>query len=271
LVLAARIGETWGIGGPIFLVLYLVLCGLVATGSRLYWWRMLGPRPPLAGSGELTASDLAMLNGGAALAIAAAAAKLRQDRLLVPGHGQTLQAQGTIARDSDPLEREVFRAVERHPNIASQALRRGLEHSVGIAEKRTMLTASGLLLNPSVVSRLRSSSIAGAPLALLGVARLLAGGDADTVAAVLALAVCAVTTVSLYVALRCPSATKSGRVLIAGRRRQHERLKTHAVSTEIPLAVALYGTDALWRSDPAFATAWGVRFRGVEIDGGGGA
>jgi uncharacterized protein (TIGR04222 family) len=97
--------------------------------------------------------------------------------------------------------------------------------------------------------------------------RLLAGGDADSVAAVLAIAVCAVTTVSLYVALRCPSASKSGRALIAGLRREHGR----GVSTEIALAVALYGTDALWISDPAFATAWGVRFQRVEIDSGGGA
>jgi uncharacterized protein (TIGR04222 family) len=265
--------DTWGIGGPTFLSLYAGLCVLVLAAAWIYQRRLRGGGEPRGGRSEVDLYnpdiyDLAMLGGGPALATTTAAARLRQDGLLRPGSlPGTLQAprgllhaEAQLAARAEPLERAVFEAVVQTPDIAAAMLCRALEESAPMVERRDRLTACGLLLDESAAARLRRALwTAGGGVIAIGIARLVAGLDGGHPVGFLVIALVTVAGVSLYVARRCPRTTLAGGALLSRRRRDNSSLKSSsAASPEIPLAVALFGTGALWIADPSFATAWGA-------------
>ncbi|HEU0316259.1 MAG TPA: TIGR04222 domain-containing membrane protein, partial [Solirubrobacteraceae bacterium] len=134
----ARIDDTWNIPGPTFLWAYLGLGALLAAGV---WLCRRGIGPPAAGAGALDAYDVALLNGGPALAITAATATLRQLGLIVPGGTpRTLRAApAERTRRADALERAVYDAVARTPDVATRTLEAELADSPALADRRARL------------------------------------------------------------------------------------------------------------------------------------
>jgi uncharacterized protein (TIGR04222 family) len=250
--------DTWGMSGATFLTLYLGLCGLVVLAGLL--WRRR-PLPARGADGAVGVYGLALLNGGPALAVTSAAARLRQGGHLLPGERRrTLVAAGRPAGAADPLERAVLEAVERTPNISTRTLRREIEASPALAAARSGLEAAGLLLDRAGARRLWLARIlAGAVLLAAGVARIVAGSANHRPVGFLVMVTLAVAVAWVVAARQRPWATGRGRAVLAAHRRDGKGLRRGATApADIPLAVALYGAGALWAADPAFASTWGV-------------
>ena len=117
------IATTWGIGGPAFLGGYAVLCLL---GAIAVAWAARSPRRPrehpMNDVPEPGVYELAMLGGGAQLAITAAATKLHEDGVLVSGD-DGLSVVGRLAPGADPLERELVAVVGARPEITFAEVR----------------------------------------------------------------------------------------------------------------------------------------------------
>jgi uncharacterized protein (TIGR04222 family) len=263
--------DTWGISGPDFLLLYAVLFALAAAGVWLWRHRLLGPHDPRAGAGELGAYDLAMLNGGAPLAITTASAKLHQDGLLRPGtKRRTLVTEGRLEAGADPLEWEVLQAVAARPGISTRTLRGELEAAPSIARRRAELTAAGLLVEAGEAARARALCLPLAAIAALGVARIAAGAGNGHPTGYLTVMVMVSAAVVIGVARRPGPATQRGRALLAAARAGRPALARSSAPADVPFAVALFGAGTLWISDPAFASTWGAHRETAWASGAGG-
>ncbi|MGH2841484.1 MAG: TIGR04222 domain-containing membrane protein, partial [Solirubrobacteraceae bacterium] len=236
--------------------MYVGLCVAVAVAVRWQWQRALGPNPR-AESVELDVYRLAMLNGGPQLTITAAAARLHRSGLLREGdEPRTLVVDGPLDADATDIERAVFDAVQRQPHIRSAELRRELADSEPVAQLASRLGDVGLLLKPETIARMRRLWLLAVPLLVLGAARLWAGVEADAQVGYLAIGVVAVAFATVWLAGRRPWTTARGQAVVARKRADHRQLSTGGTSSQMPLAVALYGGAALWAAEPAIASAW---------------
>jgi len=265
-------GTTWGLSGPTFLWLYAGLGVAIAVAIRLQWQRALGPRPS-ADSVDLDAYRLAMINGGPQLAITAAAARLQKDGALHAGSGtRTLAVGGELDEAADGLERAVYTAVEREPDIRTSTLRVELEDSEPIKRLTSRLTDAGLLVRPEVSAKLRRLSLLGVGLVLFGAAPSWAGTANDAPIGYLAILVIAVAGATYWLLRQKPWATARGRGLLSRQRNKRKDLEGGGMGAEFPLAIALFGGAALWAVEPAIASAWSVPREGGSgwSSGGGG-
>jgi len=269
---------TWGISGPAFLQLYLLLAGALLVGALRSRYRRRHPLLP-AGSPALDAGSkpylIAYLGGGPNRALLAALGSLRADGL-VRGYNRRCTRVATPPSAWRPaLERAVLiEAVV--PLTRAELVGR---HSVGSAldELRDDLVHRGLLQDVSA-GRRRPWEFATAALFLLGVARLLAGlsGGKPVGFLVLAMLLVAALTVLLF-RLAASARTARGDAELAELRAAHPHLSpnmkpdwTANGATAAGLAVGLFGAGALWAADPAFAGEMIMEraFSGVAGSGG---
>lgn len=252
--------DTWGIGGPQFLIFYAAACVLVAAWLAWEWRRVVGrpdrssdPRP------DLGVYKLAMLSGGPQLAITTVAAKLGQDGYIQGGEEpHTLVAEGRLPAGADALEREVFGTVHRTPGISTAAMRREVAGSEPVKQLKEELTQAGLLIEEAAAKRLGRLWILGAVLAAVGIARLIAALSDGSEVGFLTVAVVAVVLGTFKFARKRPFLTARGRSLVRAERERRPELRDHSSSSDFPYAVALWGSLALWGVDPAFASTLGV-------------
>ncbi|MEY2515568.1 MAG: hypothetical protein QOJ89_2926 [bacterium] len=249
---------TWGISGPSFLWLYAGLCAVTAVAIWLLRRRLLnagsgGPAPA-----ALDVYELAMLNGGPALAITTAAAKLHSDGALGSGaDAKTIVAASRRAGATD-LEHEVYSAVERTNGISGRVLRRQLEDCATLREMASRLTDAGLLLEDGRRALVDSLWLLAVPLVLLGVARAIAGVHNDRPVLYIVIMTFAVVWATARFAFKRARATARGQQRLDSERGGRTSVAHTPVGAEIPLAVALFGSGVLWAADPAIASAWAV-------------
>jgi uncharacterized protein (TIGR04222 family) len=114
--------HTWGISGPWFLVIYVVLFGLAGLAALFGRRPRARPAPEHpVDPAELDPYEVAMLNGGERLAVTAAVANLKQAGAI--GAGQTsrmIVADGRLPLDAHPVEQAVYATVDR---LTVQSLR----------------------------------------------------------------------------------------------------------------------------------------------------
>lgn len=261
----------WGIGDPLFLGLYAAACVATAIGVWLRRRRLLGARDAPVPSTGAGVYELAMLNGGPALAITIATSKLHRRGALVADRAK-LRAAGRPRDGDEPLadlDHEVYDVIERTPGIRRTNLERKVAGGPSVRALESTLTDAGLLLDEQARSRVNRSWLAFVPVVALGAARLVAGGQSDDHLAILVVAVCAVALVAVLVARDRPHATALGRELLERRRGASAKLAHMPIGTEIPLAVALYGTGALWVADPGLASRLGIERERAATSGSG--
>jgi uncharacterized protein (TIGR04222 family) len=254
---------TWGITGPQFLWGYGAVCLGAALGVWQQWRSALGPkergndpRP------DLGPYKLAMLSGGPWLAITAAAAKLHRD---------TLEVNGKPEPGVDKLERAVFDTVRYEPGITAAMMRAELEDSEPVRWMRYDLVNAGLMLDESRAARLRRLWIVGGAVALLGIARIVAGALDHAAVGYLVVMVLVVVYATFRLAVKQPLATRRGREIVKRERQEHDDLRHHPVAAESVMTAALFGGGALWLADPAIASSLGVaREQDRSWTGGGG-
>jgi uncharacterized protein (TIGR04222 family) len=249
---------TWGISGSAFLLLYLALAAAVWIAGAQARRSIRGT--PLTRPGvdpQQRPYDLALLNGGRRLALDAALVGMHRAGTLVPKRGR-VQANGRLDAGADPLERAVHATALTPVARARLQHNRSVERALDTVQER--LVTGGLLLSDPDRRRYRAVGWWMLGVACLGLVRLLAGVAAAMPVGFLLAALVAVTVVGIVQLVRVPLRTRAGERVLISLRSEHHVLApsmkpdwaAYGTGAAV-LGVALFGTSALWASDPVFA------------------
>ena len=262
--------STLGISGSQFLWGYCLASGGAAIAIADGWRRALGPRDDGQSPPEMAIYDLAILTGGAQLAITSAAAELHRDGLLdADTESRTLTVAGELDPAADPLEHAVFETVSARPGIATGQLREQVAESEVVRSMTAELTDAGLLIDEALRSRLLLRLwIVGGMIAALGAVWILALGEGTSEGSPIVLVI-ALAGAILWLTWRAPRATTRGRAELARWRSAHDSLRRQAIPGQAGLGTALFGGAALWLAAPEIAVAFGVAREAMASDGGG--
>lgn len=255
---------TWGISNGAFLPVYAVVAVVVLVLIRSARRQLADPRGPVT-QPDLQGHphDLAYLNSGATLAGYSALGAMHLRGTITSRRG-VVQAAGRLDPDVDELERAVHRAaasgVHRNRLITHHSVCTALDAS------HQRLVRAGLLLSDEQRGRIRRVGLWMVVVGVVGLLRVLAGmSDAQPVGWVpTMLAVVAVLAVLLLV--RAPRRSRAGdRTLATLRAEQHGLAPAMRPDWTVygprgaALGIGIYGTSALWASDPAFADQLALR------------
>jgi uncharacterized protein (TIGR04222 family) len=251
--------DTWGIPGPQFLQIYLILAvGAVVLAILL---RTMVTRGSGSGDAQLSPTEVGYLAGGPTRAVQAAVAGLRAAGVIDAGPGSTLVARGGYP-GGDELTYAVYTTLGRQFALGALPYETGV--ATALNRMRDRLAQAGLLLSGGQRGMARALTLLIFAVAGLGVARTVAGVANGKPIGYLAVLTILILLVGLLMR-RVPQASRAGRRAVARQRRAARHLAPRsnpAWSTYgmlgAALGVALYGTAALWAADPAFAAASGV-------------
>jgi uncharacterized protein (TIGR04222 family) len=263
-------GDTWGIAGPTFLLIYVAL-GLAVVAGVIIWRRRYtsGPTGP---ERSLTPTEVALLTSGRELAVYSSLASLRAAGA-VQIEGGHLQQTGPVPLGAPELDRTIHAAAGRR-SLRSRDV--AAEPSVAAVLERAEaeLTESGLLLSPAVRSHVRRGALAGVALLAFGIVRAIAGTQNGKPIGnlILLLVLAGAGTIALsYV----PRLSRAARSSLATLRRDASHLRpsqSPSWATYGPasaaLGVGLFGTAAIWAADPAFAADAEIRRQTFASSGG---
>ena len=249
--------STWGISGPQFLLLYLVLFAVTVLGV------VLARRRALASDGaavpaRLDPYEAAELNGGDDLVVITAASNLLRGGSLVsagrrrgqPARLVTGPAPGPAAH---PVEWAVYQEVATRPNRRLKDLRAGLERGSALAGLRERLRLRGLAPTPEQRARCRAAALWFLPLLALGAARVVAGSANGRPVGFLVVFLLVTVVVAAALAGRVPNATELGRRTLQALRAEHPRPGSGASPAQLSMATALFGAGVLWAADTDIA------------------
>lgn len=251
-------GDTWGISGPAFLLMYVLIALAVWIAGTQARRTIAGA--PLGRPGvdaEARPYDIAYLNGGPDLAVNAALGAMHRTGAITSSRGR-VSAAGRVEPGADPLERAI------HLATGVPVARTRLQHNRTVRGAldtiHARLVSGGLLMSEDDRRRYRAVGWWTVGLAALGLARLLAGIAAAKPVGHLVVCLLVVSVVAVVQLARAPRRTRSGDRVLATLRAEHHTLAPvmrpdWAVygAGGAALGVALFGTSALWASDPAFA------------------
>lgn len=254
-------GDTWGIPGPQFLMIYIglaLLAFVVALAIRAAA-RRPGATAMAHQPGPL---EVAYLNGGPRLATYAALAALRAGHCVQAGPGGVLTAVSTASPPTGILEWALYSAAGR--GMRQRDLAADPAVAGALDRIRDSLERDGWLLSAARRRRMRSGAYLMLAVAALGLARLVAGIAGGRPVGFLVLALVAVTVTGLLL-LRTPRASARTRGYLSSLRRANAHLgpwqnpswATYGAGAAA-LGVGLYGATALWTADPAFAESAGL-------------
>ncbi|GLI01857.1 TIGR04222 domain-containing membrane protein [Phytohabitans aurantiacus] len=256
--LLAADADTWGISGPTFLTAFVaVAAGLVAVALLYRRTLYIGADEGVTLAGDLTAEQVAYLQGGDKLAMWAAVGRLRSvESITVTARGK-LATTGTPPPSPTPLEWAVHQAASQ--GARPRELPVQPEVASALHRLRDELERTGLALPEEARTRARVVPVVMLGLLALGVVRLFAGLANDR-PVLLLVAVLAVLTPVTLVLLRVPRTGKAAAAALEHLRVRHKHLApinqpayaTYGAAA-LAMGVALYGTATLWHADPAFA------------------
>jgi uncharacterized protein (TIGR04222 family) len=266
-VVEVGMGDTWGISGPDFLAIYAVLLALatvVAVFDRRRRLRAGAGGRPMPGE-VLDTYEAAYLNGGPQLVAAAALASLRQALAIRVSDGRPVTT-AELPAGAHPVERDVYRAVEKLPRAGGRpSLRLLADGAPRIAELRVELERRGLALSEEQRSRARRAWLWYLPVLGLGVARAVAGSINGKPIAFLVMLLILTGLLAMGVGAKPRMVTRAGRRLFGTVRRGGPQSVFHAggpVTAGLAGAVALGGTGVLWTEDNELASTLGLRRTG---------
>lgn len=263
--MAVLAGDTWGIPGPTFIVIYLMAAAVAVVLTLTLRWGMSRGRP--AGR-PLRPAEMAYLAGGEQQAVVTALAALHQAGAIETAGTRGLQVakgaaeEGSPSAGSDRLADAALRAVRKRPTgsiwtvTASPGVRDEVE------QLRDGLVRDGLLLARDVRSQWRLTASPLWVVLAAGIARLMAGLYGDKPVGYLFLVLIALGVTTAVMMRSFSLVTRAGRAALAGLRTEHRHLdpeKSPAWNTygsdSIVTATALFGTEALWSAERSFAKA----------------
>ena len=265
--------STWGISSGVFLTGYAIIAVAVLVAS-------LRARAALADPGggaaepdrERHPHDLAYLNGGDTLAVYSALSAMHLRGTITSERG-VVRAVGRLDDRVDGLERAI------HQSTASGARLQRLTNYYAVcgelAAIRKRLVAAGLLLSDEQRSRIRRVGLWMVTVAVLGLLRVLAGVAEVRPVGFLTAMLLVVTAIAVVLLVAAPRRTKQGdRTLARLRDEQHDLSPGMRPDWTVygpegaALSVGIFGTGAMWASDPAFADGLALQ-RNANASGGG--
>jgi len=254
--LAAQ-GDTWGIPGPAFLVLYGTVIVATVILSAIHR-RVLFAGTPGATIDRLGPQQVAYLNGGDHLAVYASLGGLRGAGAIAGGPGKTLYQSGPMPAGVTPLDTAIYNAAGRR--IRSRDLAGDQWVVAAVRQLREGLEAQGLAVAPGKVQTARLWSLAGLALVVAGVGRLTDGVRNGKPVGFLVVAIAVAVLLTIFLLTRKRRATYAAAKGVTTLRKQHAYLApqespSYATygATGAAMGVALYGTAAIYTMDPAFA------------------
>lgn len=263
---------TWGISGPVFLVVFAVAAVAAWLMGLTTRHRLRAGRNPRR---ELHPYELAYLKGGPRLVVASVLAALRMSGAVTARPGGSLQTKGTPVAARTPLDKAVLKAVGRAARTGELA-----EHSLlrpRLAELRDGLHAEGLVLTSEERRGVRTAALPMLFVLLVGGARLVAGLQNDKPVGFL-IVLLAVAAGALAFLLYVPEQTRTVKRVLRDARTRHQGLQptsspdwnSHGPEA-LALSVALFGVTALVAMDPRFAAEAEIQQRlGQQYTSGGG-
>lgn len=272
MALAMSAGDTWGISGPAFLAAYLLLAAAVwITTVRVRHGLAGGRHDRLAGDPVARPHDVAYLNRGADLAVTSALTAMHLTGTVVSVNGR-IHAVGRLEPGADALERAIHFAAGvpvPHARLPRQRIVRTAVDSID-----ARLVEHGLLLTENQRRQIRAVGWWLVAVAGLGLVRLLAAVAQGEPVGLLVVALLLVSAVALGQLTVAPRRSLAGDLLLARLREEHHELDpTHRPDQAVyspasaALGIGIFGTSALWASDPAFAEELTVQYAGGS-DGG---
>jgi uncharacterized protein (TIGR04222 family) len=279
MALAAATADTWGISGPEFLLVYLVIAAAVLVAGTRARRALADPRAT-SPVGDLTARphDIAYLNGGAELAIYSALSAMHLRGTIAVGGKGLVSGRGRPAPDADGLEKAIHFTAGTPVQRRRLPFHRPVQTALLVIEER--LVATGLLLSEDQRRRIRRVGFWMLGVAGLGLVRLLAGIAEARPVGYLLVALVVVTAIAIVQLAVAPRRSRLGDRTLAGLRANHHALAPsmrpdwHVYGpAAAALSIGVFGTSALWASDPAFAEEIAAQraTSGGSGDGGGAA
>jgi uncharacterized protein (TIGR04222 family) len=276
MALDAATADTWGISGPEFLLVYLVIAAAVLVAGMRARRALADPRATSpVGDPTTRPHDVSYLNGGAELAVYSALSAMHLRGTITGTGGGLVRASGRLTPDTDGLEKAIHFTAANPVQRRRLPFHRPVQTALLVIEER--LVAAGLLLSEEQRRRIRSVGFWMLGVAGLGLVRLLAGiAEAKPVGYLLAalIVVAVIAVVQLTVA---PRRTRLGDRTLAGLRTEHHGLAPalrpdwHVYGPAgAALSIGVFGTSALWASDPAFAREIAAQPAGTGSAGGSG-
>lgn len=278
MVLAAEIlaTDTWGISGPSFLVAYIVIATAVwVAGARAR--RILADPPAKGPAGDISTRphDVAYLNGGSELAVYSAVGAMHLRGTLATSRG-TVQAVGRLDPGADDLERAVHFTTASPVHARRLPLHGPVMTALAAIDQR--LVGAGLLLSTEQRGRIRQVGFWMGAVAGLGLVRMLAGIAGAKPVGLLVAALLGVTVVAVVQLATAPRRTRHGDRTLDRLRHDHDSLEPGCAPDWLvygpagaALGIGLFGTSALWASDPVFADELAVQRLTAGGSGDGGA
>lgn len=253
-------GDTWGISGPTFLVIYGVLAAVVLVACLLRRRSLVNaplrakrPIPDIASRPH----DVAYLNEGAELAVFSALSSLRL-RNLISSTAGTVQAVGRIEPGADELERAIHFTAGTPVHRTRLPMHRPVQAALAASEQR--LVDAGLLLSERQRREIRSVGLWMLAVLGLGLLRLLAGIAEAKPVGLLVAAMMIVGVAALGLFGKVTRRTGLGDRALVDLQTGHHALSpaskpdwTVYGPVGAALGIGIFGTSALWASDPALA------------------
>ncbi|MEU7619578.1 TIGR04222 domain-containing membrane protein [Micromonospora rifamycinica] len=270
-ILAAS-GDTWGIPGPLFLKLYLMVAAVAVVGTLLHRRRTTAGPPDAAGTDQLGPQQVAYLNGGDQLAVWSALGGLRAAGAIDVRPDRRLIAAGPTPTGVTPLDHAIRHAA-RQP-VAARTLGRDSGVARALEQLRLGLEQRGLLIDADGVRALRRGRNLLLVLLALGVVRLVAGLINGRPVGWLLLALAGLG-VAFALLARTPRRTRAANVLLRRLRSSSHHLSpdsTPAYATYgaagAAMGVALFGTASLYALDPGFAAQAEIQRQALSASSG---
>jgi uncharacterized protein (TIGR04222 family) len=245
--------DTWGISGPQFLLIYLVLLA-VAVLAVVLVRRWVLAADGAAAPARLDLYEIAELNGGGALVATTAVSSLLRKGGLASSSRRRSQPARLVAGtapgpDAHPVEWAVYQQVAAGPNRRLRDVQAALEGSTALAAVRQRLRLGGLAPTPEQRARCRAAVLWFLPLLALGVARVVAGRANGRPVGFLVALLAVTVVVAAVLVVRVPNATELGRRTLQGLRAEQPRPAAGATPAELTLGTALFGAGVLWAAD----------------------
>lgn len=253
-------GETWGMSGTSFLVLYVFLAVTATVLAGWYRSRTAAGAPAGARVVDGRPEDVAYLNGGSDLAVYAALSAMHVDGTIVTSDRTTgqVRAGGPLTRSATDLQRAIHRSA--HRLTPRRTLR---THAAVQSELRRIgqrLETAGLLLSATERTRYRAAAALPGLVAALGLAR--AAADAATMrpVGVLILLSLVQAVIATGFVLAAPLRTRAGDAALSRTRVEHHTLSasmcpdwTVIGPAGAALSVGAFGLGAMLAAEPVFA------------------
>lgn len=255
-------GDTWGISGPQFVLIFL---GLLVAGTLLaVVLRVSVTRSRSESPGRLpTPAEAALLTEGRDRAVYAAAAGLRAAGAIGTGDRRRLTVTGPLPADASRLDGAVYEAARRGMPLGAMSADPLVASA--LTEAQASAERAGWLLEAGQVRRARLGGILLLGLVLLGAARIVAGLDNDRPIVFISVLTGAALVVAVVFLTTVPRLSRSGRAALAELRSRSAHLRPALApswntygANGAALGVAIYGAAALWAADPAFAAISGL-------------